>query len=237
MRRRIETLPFFLILASSACDQAATDDPVVVASDAHGQDVVAGADAAASDGIAPRTDEGGGEPACVPGCLNQSCPGTYDFCLADHGECQPVPCSEHTDCCALEACDDPAKDSVPRFYCDGGQCRRDKTEQHTVSCGDGPAPGTVGFGGTCQPSRGLCGPDLACLYNLGDELGYCTMACTVDADCREDPSVRGPGIVLGCTEVAPDERRCIFRCGQPAMKCPAGMGCRTISTLQMCLPQ
>lgn len=66
----------------------------------------------------------GGQYTCVEGCLNQSCPGTYDFCTEQHGECEVVPCGGDDDCEGLEACDDPGRGSAPDFYCDGGQCRR-----------------------------------------------------------------------------------------------------------------
>ncbi len=63
-------------------------------------------------------------PLCVEGCSNQSCPGTYDFCLLEYGECQPVPCQDNESCEGLSRCDDPSRSSSSRFYCDGGRCRR-----------------------------------------------------------------------------------------------------------------
>lgn len=72
----------------------------------------------------PAPVEGG--YTCVEGCVNQSCPGTYDFCTEQHGECVPVPCEMDSDCDGLYACDDPTRGSNPVFFCDEGQCRRQR---------------------------------------------------------------------------------------------------------------
>jgi len=74
-------------------------------------------------------ERGGPEPgpvpvACVPGCLNQGCPGRYEFCHDRYGACEEVPCDADLDCEGLEACDDPDRGASETFYCDAGRCRR-----------------------------------------------------------------------------------------------------------------
>ncbi|MFN3198484.1 MAG: M15 family metallopeptidase [Bradymonadia bacterium] len=61
---------------------------------------------------------------CIEGCVNQTCPGAYDFCTEQHGECEAVPCDMDDDCDGLFACDDPGRGSSPNFFCDDGRCRR-----------------------------------------------------------------------------------------------------------------
>ncbi len=76
------------------------------------------------DGLMPPDPPVGGDVQCVEGCANQSCPGAYDFCAADFGECAEVPCADDLECAGLVACDDPGRGSSPFFYCDAGRCRR-----------------------------------------------------------------------------------------------------------------
>ncbi|MCA9541910.1 MAG: D-alanyl-D-alanine carboxypeptidase family protein, partial [Myxococcales bacterium] len=76
------------------------------------------------DGLTP--PEPGAGFSCVVGCFNQACPGTYDFCTEQFGECAEVPCENDAQCAGLSVCDDPARASSPVFYCDGGRCRRQR---------------------------------------------------------------------------------------------------------------
>ena len=62
---------------------------------------------------------------CIDGCFNQTCPGTYEMCTVDAGECVPVDCADDWDCLNLSECDDPDRGSSPDFICDdNGQCKR-----------------------------------------------------------------------------------------------------------------
>lgn len=67
----------------------------------------------------------GGEVVCVEACVNQSCPGTYEFCDAAYGACAEVACAGDVDCGGLVACDDPGRGSRPFFVCEDGRCRRE----------------------------------------------------------------------------------------------------------------
>ncbi len=78
------------------------------------------------DGLTPPDPPMGGDVMCVDGCFNQDCPGTYDFCTEENGACAAVPCAGDADCGGLAACDDPGRGSSPFFYCDDGQCRRQR---------------------------------------------------------------------------------------------------------------
>lgn len=103
---------------------------------------------------------------CVPGCFNEWCPGTYDFCTQSQGACAPVACKRAEDCAGLGACDRSVRNSK-EFRCEQGYCRRLNT--------------------TCLnecASDAQCGKDEFCFCNQGTCCWCDVHLCDVEADCN-----------------------------------------------------
>ena len=87
---------------------------------------------------------------CESTCFNQSCAGATDMCTDEFGRCNPIPCSDDADCCALAKCDNLtdrcSKQRSRYFTCTSGQCIR--TEE--------------GFEGYCKDIEALLPDEATC---------------------------------------------------------------------------
>ncbi len=126
---------------------------------------------------------------CVPGCFNEDCPETFDFCAEAHGSCRPVPCKTNADCDGLDSCDRGVTRSR-KFVCDAsGQCVRTPS----------PCPNNCGKGQPCPEPGELC-------FTMANQCKYCDIhRCFRDSDC-DNLRKANPGIEFEC-----DEMKCVVK--------------------------
>ncbi len=112
-----------------------------------------------------------GFSSCQAGCSNVNCPGTYEMCTVDNGECQPVYCTADTDCYNLWQCDGEETVSTQWFGCD--------TSVNKCLRGGGESPdfctGYTGSHYCCQAhnpcgwaENGTCDCEDTCSWEAGE---------------------------------------------------------------------
>ncbi len=126
---------------------------------------------------------------CLGSCYNEECPGNYEMCSADQGECMPVYCRNHDDCANLWLCDGFDPPAVQWFGCDfvTRKCARGEGsvpdfcagyEGGHYCCQNGDPCGWA-ENDSCDCGEGLCSWDLADCYD------YCAdVTCATHAHCE-----------------------------------------------------
>ena len=121
-----------------------------------------------------------GPVTCVPGCCNEACPGSFEFCAKDKGACAPVSCARDGDCAGLGACDRNSR-LAKTFVCDQGFCRR-KVDHCPKECS---ADAHCKAGESCFCFKGTC-----CWCDVH--------VCKTYSDCAVMRQVY-PGVEFSCT--------------------------------------